>query len=112
MNCFGLRCTKTAEEPRNGLFRSFGATLWSWTGESRRRVRQNTGPQQFKASTAIHLTLDHFESVDLAFHLSSAPRVVHRRSHGGDVLLEAIGEADHRPKFAVFGSLDPLAHLR
>ena len=28
----------------SGLFRNFGAALWSWTGKGRRRVRQDTGP--------------------------------------------------------------------
>src|SRR6185295_4748128 len=81
----------------------------SGSGNRHRRVRQHTGTEKFKAGTTIHLPFDHFEAIDLAFHLTGAPRCVYGSGHSRDIFLQAVGEADDRSELAVFGSFNPTA---
>ena len=83
---------------------------WSRSGKgSGGTVWQDTGAEEFKTRAAIHLTFDHFEPINLAFYLASAPRRVHRRADRRNVFLKAIGKAHNVPEFTVFGSFDPLS---
>ena len=53
----------------NWLFRRFGAVLRGCGG----RIRQNARAKQGKTGPAVHLPLDGFQAIDLAFDLTAAP---------------------------------------
>src|SRR6266852_1825287 len=82
---------------KSGLFRTLDATSRSRPRDSRsrRQVRQDASAEELKPGAAIHLTVDGLESVNLALHLSGAPRGVHGCGDSGDVFLQPVGEADH-----------------
>jgi len=65
--------------------------------------------QQGQAGAAGHLAFDHFEPVDLAFHMAGAPRGIYSRGDGRDVFLQTVGETDDRSEVTVFGSFNPTA---
>jgi len=58
------------------------------------------------------LAFDHFEAVNLAFYLASAPGRVDSRGDGGNVFLEAVGKTDNVAKFASLGPFNPLSELK
>jgi hypothetical protein len=78
---------------------------------SGRCVRKNASPQERESSSAVHLTLEGLETIDLSLHLSIAPGSLDRCQNGGEVLLKAKGKPDHRSDAALLGVLNPPQHL-
>ena len=59
----------------------------SYGGSGGGMKAKNTSPQEIEASSAVHLTFDSFEPVDLPFYLTVTPIRLDGRGNGGDILL-------------------------
>ena len=57
-------------------------------------IGQYSGAEESKAGAPVHLTLNGFEPIDLAFNLAAAPWGLHRSSNGLNVSLKTIRESD------------------
>ena len=73
--------------------------IWcsSWSVTDNRTqlwTREDASAKELEAGTSIHLTLDGFQPVDLALHLSATPPGLYGRRDREDVFLQAISKAD------------------
>ena len=68
---------------------------------------QDPGTQQVELCSAIHLTLEELQSVDLAFDLAAAPRRLECRPHRRMIRRQADREPSNLASFTVAGAGQP-----
>lgn len=79
------------------------------TGPSGRQ--QDSLPQEAEASPAVHLALDHFDPVDVAFDHAGAPRQCEASGDGYEIAFEAVDIGVEAGQVVGADRLDPLREL-
>jgi hypothetical protein len=82
-----IDAVRTVHQAIKGISRTLGAAVLEI---GRGLPRQHASPQQFEAGVPIHLPLDHFQPIDVAFDRAVAPPT-------GDGLLHRVQVASQHP---------------
>lgn len=56
---------------------------------------ENALSEEVEFGAAVHLPLEQFEPVDLAFHGTIAPRERHGRTDGSQIVAKAVGKTSN-----------------
>ncbi len=71
------------------------------------QFRQQASAEQLDTGPSIHLTLDRFEAINVAFHRSVAPLFGYCRFHRTDVLFQLSSEALQRMNSGLHSPFHP-----